>query len=179
MHPNKAIAIDGFGLAFSQWFWSSVFPMILECGGIKCNKSVSWIYNKELSEGRNDTTLVLITKKKEPNRMSFLQPISLCNVIYKVMEKVFANRLKILLPTIVLENQYTFVVGHYITDSIIIAHEMNHLLTRQRTATTGTMDFKLNISKAYDKLDLFGGNNEKNGFFEDQISLVMMCARTA
>jgi len=44
------------------------------------------------------TFLCLIPKKKKPTRTSEFRPISLCNVIYKIITKVIASRLKLILP---------------------------------------------------------------------------------
>lgn len=44
--------------------------------------------------------IALISKVKDPKSVNDFRPISLCNVLYKVIAKVVANRLKCILPNI-------------------------------------------------------------------------------
>ena len=140
---------------------------------------MKWVELKHLPEGLNVTTIVLIPKKKKPNRMVDLRPISLCNVVYKV-SKVLANRLKCVLPEVISETQSGFVAGRYITDNIVVAYEISHYLKRQRSAKFGNVAFKLDISKAYDKLEwcFLEGMLMKLGFCREWVDLMLLCVKS-
>ena len=100
----------------------------------------------------NRTNIVLIPKKSEVISMTDLRPISLCNVIFKIASKLLANRLKKVLDGVVSKAQSAFVSRRFITDSILIAHEVLHFLKRKREGRIGYAALKIDISKAYDKL---------------------------
>eukprot|EP00253_Pinus_taeda_P028390 PITA_28390 len=78
------------------------------------------------------------------------RPIALCNVVYKIISKVVANRLKTLFPSLVSGEQFGYVEGRQILNNIIQAHEVVHSLTSKRKVG---MVMQLDIAKAYDKMN--------------------------
>lgn len=60
--------------------------------------------------------------------MSDLRPISLCNVVYKIIAKILANRLKSVLHNIIDPSQSAFVQGQNIVDNFLISFEFIHYL---------------------------------------------------
>ena len=97
----------------------------------------------------NATFLTLISKEKGVTNPGKFWPISLCNVIYKIITKVIVNRLKTLLPLLISPEQIGYVKGRKIIDGIILAHEITHSLNT--TKKYGIL-IKLDLSKAFDKL---------------------------
>jgi hypothetical protein len=70
-------------------------------------------------------------------------------VVYKIISKVIENRLKPLLPTLVSQEQASFLEGRQIMENIIQVHEMIHTLKLQKR---GGMLIQLDLEKAYDKI---------------------------
>ena len=108
------------------------------------------------------------------------RPISLCNVIYKLISKVLANRLKSLLPSIVSENQSAFQARRVITDNILMAFEILHYMKTQQNGSTCFMALKLDISKAYDRVEwsFLECLLRKLGFHNRWVDLMMECITT-
>lgn len=72
-------------------------------------------------------------------------------VPYKVHIKVIVDKLKPIMPMLIIENQMSFVKGRYIMDSIIIAQEAIHSM-RVRKGRLRWMKIKIDMEKAYDQL---------------------------
>jgi hypothetical protein len=96
----------------------------------------------------NHTFLCLIPKKKKPLLTSEFRPISLCNVIYKIVTKVTVNRLKLILPDIIDAPQSAFVPGRLIIDNALVAFESFHYMRKKTTGRKCFVGMKLDMSKA-------------------------------
>ena len=101
----------------------------------------------------NFTHIVLIPKKNEPLYMSDFRPISLENVVARIISKVIANRLKMILPNVISDAQSAFVLDRLITDNTTIAFELLHRMHNKRSGKKGQMAVKLDINKAYDRVE--------------------------
>jgi hypothetical protein len=60
-----------------------------------CKEVLYAVNNISVPEGWNSTTIVLIPKIDNPEMVTHFRPISLCNVVYKVISKMLSNRLKV------------------------------------------------------------------------------------
>lgn len=72
----------------------------------------------------SETNLVLILKVVNPSKISQFWPISLCNVVYKVISKILVERLKQLLPKLISAYQLAFILGHKLQDNYIVAAKL-------------------------------------------------------
>lgn len=74
----------------------------------------------------NHTIITLILKHKNAMKVSDYRPISLCNVVYKLISKTVANRLKRVLEELISPTQSAFVPRRYICDNAIMGFECLH-----------------------------------------------------
>ncbi|XP_019170974.1 PREDICTED: uncharacterized protein LOC109166477 [Ipomoea nil] len=173
MAPDKSPGPDGYSPAFYQFFWNEIGQDVAEFV-IDCAMSDSF------SLGFNDAYITLIPKKKSPINMGELRPIALCNVTYKILSKMIANRLKPILQRIVSVTQSAFLLDRLITDNVIVASEVIHYLNRKREGKDGWCALKLDMAKAYDKMEweFLEYILSRLGFHAHWIKLIMRCVST-
>lgn len=114
MHPDKVPSSDGLNPAFYQLFWNL-------CSSDVVQAACSWLQNGVILDDLNGTDIVLIPKVDVLESMRDLRPISLCNMVFKILSKVLANKLKKALPKCISVEQSTFTEGRSILDNAFIA----------------------------------------------------------
>ncbi|KAM2092455.1 hypothetical protein TB2_030374 [Malus domestica] len=144
--PTRAPGPDGFSGSFYQDHWEVV-------GGDVISTVKAFWKSGKLLKKLNHTNLVLIPKVACPKNMTQYRPIALCNVIYKILAKVLTNRLKRVMPKVISDNQSAFVAGKYIQDNILVVHEILHSLMHQTKEDRAGMALKLDMAKAYDRVE--------------------------
>ncbi|WVZ84428.1 hypothetical protein U9M48_031461 [Paspalum notatum var. saurae] len=119
MRSDASPGLDGFNAAFYKAAW----PWIAEDVVQLVQNFYSLGY---LPEGINKTSIALIPKGTEVKTPQNYKPISLCNVIYKIISTSLAKRIKAHLPNYIHATQAAFIPGRHITSNIIIAQEIAH-----------------------------------------------------
>jgi hypothetical protein len=69
----------------------------------------------------NITFLTFIPKEDKVENPNKFFLISLCNMVYRIITKVIANRLKFLLPSLISLKQTSYVEGRQILDWVILS----------------------------------------------------------
>ncbi|PNX57454.1 ribonuclease H, partial [Trifolium pratense] len=173
MQSDKCPGPDGFNPGFYQHFWNL-------CSNDIFHECCSWLNTGQLPAMLNMTNIALIPKGEVQKCMKDWRPIALCNVLYKMVSKVLANRLKGVLDKCISNNQSAFVPGRSILDNAMVAIELVHFMKSKTRGKMGNVALKLDISKAYDRIDwdYLKEVMIKMGFCQQWVRWVMMCVET-
>ncbi|GKC93943.1 hypothetical protein Tco_1159385 [Tanacetum coccineum] len=144
MGNDKSSGLDGYTKAFFKEAWDIVGNDV-----IKVVKE--FFINGKLLKELNHTIIALIPKVHIPSLVNDYRPISCCNVLFKCISKIIANRIKGSLKLIISPNQSDFVSGHNILDNIMLTHELMHNYHLDHGVPRCA--FKVDIQKAYDTVD--------------------------
>ncbi|GAU48725.1 hypothetical protein TSUD_406040 [Trifolium subterraneum] len=106
--------------------------------------------NGKLTKGLNSTFIALIQKVDSPQRLNDFRPISLVGSLYKILAKVLAYRLRMVIGSVISESQTAFVKDMQILDGILIANEA---VDEARRNKKELMLFKVDFEKPYDSVD--------------------------
>ena len=138
------------------------------------------VNNCTIPEGWNDTAIVMIPKINTPKKVTQFSSISLCNVVYKVISKMIAGQLKVILPEIISPTQSAFVPSRLITDNFLVAYECFHTIKNKRSGKEGLCAVKLDMHKAYDRVKwaFLEGIMLQMGFHANWVKMIMQCVST-
>ena len=146
MAPLTAPGPDGMSPIFYKSFWHIVGKDVMEVVLNVLNSGI-------ILESLNTTYIALIPKIKDLKKVADFRPISLCNVIYKLIAKLVANHLKKFLIQTIPDSQSAFLSGRLIFYNILVAFETLPYLKRRITSKLGYMALKLDMSKAYNRVE--------------------------
>lgn len=73
--------------------------------------------------------------------------------MYKIVAKVLANSLKVILTQVIFRTQSAFVTSHLITDNVLIAYELMHYLRQKNEEENNFMSLKLDINNTYERVE--------------------------
>jgi hypothetical protein len=101
-------------------------------------------------------------------------------VIYKIIAKCLINRLRPYLQELISETQSAFIPGRLISDNALIAFECFHAIHRARKGDDQFCAYKLDLTKAYDRVDweFLEGALIRFGFDRKWVNLVMSCVKS-
>lgn len=98
----KAPSLDGFPALFYKQLWPTV-------GNDVVKAIASFFILGSMPKEVNCSLIVLIPKISNPTTVNHFKPISLCNVVYKIISKLLVEKLRPLLDKIISPTQLTFI----------------------------------------------------------------------
>jgi hypothetical protein len=166
----KAPAPHGLHAIFFKRFWYLI-------GNDITAAVLKAINEKSIPVGWNETVIVMIPKVDNPEEVSQFRPIFICNVVYKIISKMLAARLKVILPDIIFPTQNAFILGRLITDNVLVAYECVHKIKNKRKGKSGLCAVKLDMHKAYNRVEwkFLKMMMLRLGFHEQWVELIMAC----
>lgn len=119
MFDLKAPGSDGFPVIFYKHLWTTV-------GNDVIRAVTSFFQLRSMPKEVNNSLIVLIPKISNPTSSHHFRPISLCNVVYKIVSKLLVAKLRPLLDKIISPAQSAFIPNRSIVENQVIVQEILH-----------------------------------------------------
>lgn len=140
---NKASGPDGIPNEFLKMYWPNLKVHIMAI--------VQGFHNNTIRLAEvNKANVVMVPKKDSPETVNDYRPISVINIIPKLLSKILANRLRVVMPRLISCHQTAFIQGRQITDNFVATREiLQHIASTKGSAVFLRIDFE----KAFDSID--------------------------
>lgn len=145
LKPNKAPGTDGLPSEFYRTFQSSLVDHLLKV----CNNV---LLTGELPPSWTESNIVVIPK--DPNKATdpkAYRPIALLNNDAKIFTTLLANRLKMIIPEYVADDQTGFIPGRQLTDNI---RRTLNIISHGKRTSQESLVLALDFEKAFDSLEI-------------------------
>ena len=151
-------------------FWHIIGQDVIHVFQSFCNRGY-------LLKSLNESHICLIPKGSIQETFSDFWPISLCNVIYKLISKSLAQKIKPFLDDLIFPSQCAFIKGRYISNNIIIASKIYHFMRATKSKKSYWAAVKIDFKNAFDSLkwDFIQQVLQVMNFPTLWITLVMEC----
>lgn len=170
MSPYKAPSPDGFQPIFFRNYRNIV------------SKDVWTLIANAFSSGQidhhiADTLIVPIPKIDEPKSLKDFRPISLCNVLLKLVSTILIRSVRPHLDDLIGPLQSSFIPNRGTTDNGLVAQELVHYMHKRKGKVDYLIMFKIDVEKAYDRVDrdFLRLTLLEFGFPPHTVNLIMSC----
>ncbi|GJY70863.1 putative RNA-directed DNA polymerase [Tanacetum coccineum] len=168
---DKAPGPDGFTFKFIKKHWEIIKDDIIAY--VKEFENTAYI-----PRGCNSSFITLIPKIDDPLTIGEFRPISLIGCQYKIIAKILANRLSLVIPSVIGEVQMAYIKGRQIIDGPLIVDE---IISWAKKYKKRLMFLKVDFEKAFDSLNwsfLFS-IMEQMGFSRKWRTWISSCLKSA
>ena len=117
IRDDKAPGPDGFSSAFFKKAWNII-------GFDVCEAVKEFFRSGRLLKQINHAAVVLVPKNANASRVEDFRPISCCNVVYKLISKIIAQRLSPILEDLVDSAQSAFIPNRIMVENIYLVQEL-------------------------------------------------------
>ncbi|GJZ64276.1 RNA-directed DNA polymerase, eukaryota, reverse transcriptase zinc-binding domain protein [Tanacetum coccineum] len=138
----------------------------------------SFFHHGQFPKGNNSSFIALISKTRDANMVNDFRPISLIGSMYKIIAKILANRLFLVLGDLVNEVQSAFIADRQILDGPFI---LNEIVQWCQSKKKQSLVFKVDFEKAFDSVrwDYLDDILRRFGFGEKWCSWIQSCLRSS
>nr|GEX70557.1 RNA-directed DNA polymerase, eukaryota, reverse transcriptase zinc-binding domain protein [Tanacetum cinerariifolium] len=168
---NKSPGPDGYTIEFFHRYWKIIdndaVAVVLQSFSLGI-----------LSPGCNSSFIAPIPKTQEAKVVKYFRPISLKGSVYKIIAKILANRLTLVISSLISEVQSAFISKHQILDDPFI---LNELLSWCKHKNSKAVIFKVDFEKAFDSVrwDYLDDVLTKFGFGVKWCTWIQSCLNSA